>query len=81
MACAQRGVPSRGGVCWRAAQFCAALRTAVGVLLERAVAVFQMACAATENALSCGGRCRIRTCVGVSRRIYSPSRAFAVYFG
>jgi hypothetical protein len=24
-----------------------------------------------------GGRCRIRTCVGVSRRIYSPSQAFA----
>jgi hypothetical protein len=26
-----------------------------------------------------GGRCRIRTCVGVSRRIYSPSTGVPLY--
>ena len=30
---------------------------------------------APPTALSHGGRCRIRTCVGVSRRIYSPRGA------
>ena len=34
----------------------------------------------SEIAADQGGRCRIRTCVGVSRRIYSPSLEFAAEF-